>query len=320
MTITESPSDPPLPFPIFQVSGKVERYLLYDINTITSLRQAHNILGVLIGTLSQSPQQNVFLGLPLELQPEEARLLVDKSLAFVVNDLDWHKRDLASKDADQLNSTRTEMYRNGMHIARVIRKSKQTRTREALESTRGSESATSEKGQSGSPNPETGNSSPEETLFGEVADRQRALAPSPPPSQPDDNSLVPWTVTETASHPPLTLPANTAPPIIPNVNVASYSLFRHLHDLGYFMSPGIRFGCQFSVYPGDPLRYHSHFLSMSYDWDEEFELLELIAGGRLGTGVKKGWLIGGLEEPGKSDESEGIESNVRTFCIEWGGM
>lgn len=98
------------------------------------------------------------------------------------------------------------------------------------------------------------------------------------------------------------------------------------------MAPGIRFGCQFSVYPGDPLRFHSHFLSMSYDWDEDIDLLDLVGGGRLGTGVKKGWLIGGVEE--KEEDGNGtnaIESEVetgnskkkakvRTFCIEWGGM
>ena len=97
------------------------------------------------------------------------------------------------------------------------------------------------------------------------------------------------------------------------------------------MTPGIRFGCQFSVYPGDPLRFHSHFLAMSADWDEEFGLLDLVGGGRLGTGVKKGWLIGGVEE--KDTEQGALEmseaaatgaddhkANVKTFCIEWGGM
>ena len=85
-----APTAPSLPFPVFQVSAKVVRYLLYDINVVTWLRKNHNILGVLIGTLPQIPQQNVFLGLPLELQPEEARLLVEKGLAYLMNDLQWH--------------------------------------------------------------------------------------------------------------------------------------------------------------------------------------------------------------------------------------
>ena len=42
-----APTAPSLPFPVFQVSQKVERYLLYDVNVITWLRKNHNILGVL---------------------------------------------------------------------------------------------------------------------------------------------------------------------------------------------------------------------------------------------------------------------------------
>ena len=53
------------------------------------------------------------------------------------------------------------------------------------------------------------------------------------------------------------------------------------------------------------------------DWEEEFDLLDIVGGGRLGTGVKKGYLIGGQEvNETKEEEDQG----VRTFCIEWGGM
>lgn len=64
---------------------------------------------------------------------------------------------------------------------------------------------------------------------------------------------------------------------------------------------------------------------MSVGWDEEIDLRDLVGGGRLGTGVKKGWLIGGEEREGEEkEEGEGGEgrkmARVRTFCIEWGGM
>lgn len=293
--------------------------MLYDIDIITWLRQAHNILGVLIGTLSQSPQQNVFLGLPLELQPEEARLLVDKRLAFVVNDLGWHRRDWASKNADQVESIRTDVYKKGMDIARVYQKSRQARTHNALKKIRDQEDFVGEKRTNETPTSETANCTSEDALFGEPLTRENTVKPDSSLPQPDDSNLIPWTTTSTTSYPPLTPPADIPPPILPKVDASSYALFEHLHGLGYFMSPGIRFGCQFAVYPGDPLRFHSHFLSMSYDWDEEINLLELIGGGRLGTGVKKGWLVGGPEELKETHEDEG-ERDVRTFCIEWGGM
>ena len=87
---------PTLPFPISRISQKIERYFLYDANTATWLRREHHILGVLVGTLAQIPQQNVFLGLPLQLQPEEARLLVEKRLAYVVDDREWHSKSYSS--------------------------------------------------------------------------------------------------------------------------------------------------------------------------------------------------------------------------------
>lgn len=310
---------PDLPFPVFQASSKVERYLLYDINTITWLRKNHNILGVLIGTLPQIPQQNVFLGLPLELQPEEARLIVEKGLAYTVNDLDWHTKDLASKNTTQVESIRADLHRDGIEVARELQKSKQKQTREALKRLRINSFSTVSSHSAASPDPQAQDDASEETLFADL----------PTPESTQAQSVLepkPWTVTPTISYPPLSAPPVPSSPALPKVNPSSYALFAHLHDKGYFMSPGIRFGCQFSVYPGDPLRFHSHFLAMSAEWDEEIDLLDLVGGGRLGTGVKKGWLIGGVEdkEDDGRDAGDKVEPDggtaVRTFCIEWGGM
>jgi tRNA-splicing endonuclease subunit Sen34 len=45
--------------------------------------------------------------------------------------------------------------------------------------------------------------------------------------------------------------------------------------------------------------------------------MDLVGGGRLGTGVKKGFLLGGVEDRDGGDKEDG---DVRTFCVEWGGM
>jgi tRNA-splicing endonuclease subunit Sen34 len=44
---------------------------------IKTLRSQHHICGVLAGTLPHLSQQNVFLGVPLVLTPEEVVLLVE---------------------------------------------------------------------------------------------------------------------------------------------------------------------------------------------------------------------------------------------------
>ena len=330
MPASHSHPEPDLPVPIFQVSQKVERYLLYDINTVTWLRQKHNILGVLIGTLPQIPQQNVFLGLPLELQPEEARILVESGLAYIVNDLDWHTNELRSKSTAQIEAVKADLHKDGVEVARELEKGRQDQARLARRRFRSDSGSSSSRDSTVGHNVRTRDDTSEETLF----DNSSPQGSTPATFAPSNSDPKAWTITPATSYPLLARPPKSRPPSLPKVNPCSYALFKHLRSQGYFITPGIRFGCQFSVYPGDPLRFHSHFLAMSADWDEEFGLLDLVGGGRLGTGVKKGWLIGGIE--GKDAErgalekiesteraatrSENHEAKVRTFCIEWGGM
>lgn len=333
-----APTAPSLPFPVFQVSQRVERYLLYDINVITWLRKQHNILGVLIGTLPQIPQQNVFLGLPLELLAEEARLLAESGLAYIVNDLDWHIKDLASKDAKQKEEIKANLRQEGARLAKDFENNKRSRTQKALNKIQGNKNSTLAQRSSAITASAEAVEPSEESLFNGTITQDTTATPSSQPShQPDTPEPKPWALTPTTSSPSLLSPP--PPPKtttdhhhpLPPVNPSSYALFKHLHNLGYYLAPGLRFGCRFSVYPGDPLRFHSHFLSVAADWDEELDLLDLVGGGRLGTGVKKGWLVGGVERKGREgewegeeggDEGEGVdeESRVRTFCIEWGGM
>ena len=133
-------------------------------------------------------------------------------------------------------------------------------------------------------------------------------------------STDPWAITPTTA--PEYLPGPLRDPRfpLPNVRPSSFSLFKMLHSKGYFLSPGLRFGCQYMAYPGDPLRFHSHFLAIGVDWDEEIDLLDIVGGGRLGTAVKKGFLLGGPVPSDTSHEGETSRGEARAFCIEWGGM
>lgn len=331
-------SAPVLPFPIFQVSQAVERYLLYDVSVITWLRKVHNILGVLIGTLPQIPQQNVFLGLPLELQPEETRLLIEKGIAYIVDDLQWHEESMRSMTLAQKEAHTTGLRKEGLDAARSLEQQKQQRTEQAMKKLQLRRGDIPNNSSSASISPILEEAATDESLFNPASTRDSL-------SRSSTTSITPWTITPTTSYPPLSPPSSHSTLGSPTVDPASYALFKHLHNLSYFLSPGLRFGCQFLVYPGDPLRFHSHFLAASAQWDEEVDLLDLVGGGRLGTGVKKGWLIGGVEETkllhgqarlqetdpqvGSSNHSGsnkelGTDSTeekcVRTFCIEWGGM
>ena len=316
--------EPSLPFPLFKISSKSDTFILYDINTITWLRKTHNILGVLVGTLPQFPQQNVFLGLPLELQPEEARLLVEKGVAYIVDDLQWHTARMQSMTSTQKETFKMALYREGKEAAR-----KENEKREMVRE------KTMKRLQNRNKCDREDTLKSEDVVKAEEAKEGEALfdGPSPSgsakvssPSKLSDTKPDSWIITPVTSTPPLQLPSAESSSTLPPVNPSSYSLFKHLHGLGYFISPGLRFGCQFLVYPGDPLRFHSHFLAVATEWEEEIDLLHLVGGGRLGTGVKKGWVIGGPESAGATSsrirEPGAVDPNakVRTFCIEWGGM
>ena len=360
-----------LPVAISVISG---RYFLFSADVVAFLRRQHHICGVLIGSIPQIPQQNVFLGLPLELMPEEAFLLVEQSIAFLVDDARAHDEGLRILDQrrrqmyiESLKAQGTKMAESQVKVkeqrrARAMREKGLTPPVEDVEKT--NTLVIDPVTEDGMDRRSLGAAADDDALYDvpETAARvslrggiaqpdlfitpttSQGLFPTPPgtpspgpseeelhiskaeiteseePSPNDDDfqespsstysskgrlsirggASQADLVTSTSSQPILTI---SPPP--------SYPLFAYLHSKGYFLSPGLRFGCQYLVYPGDPLRFHSHFLASGVGWDEEMDLMDIVGGGRLGTGVKKGFLFGG------SDPSK---DHVRAFSVEWAGM
>jgi len=307
------------PFPISLIAN---RHLLFDINAVTYARREHNICGVLIGTIPHLSQQNIFLGIPLELMPEEARLLVEKGHAYVVEDVEAHKSGFLEMSREERLAFLEVMDKQGMETALSSRKKAEERSEKAL---RQKGLARKAQGKSSRRVSETAELGARETSA--ETDVETSLfnlpsrAASPAFSQ-SSTALEPYFITPTTSYPPLITPPTTLTLPLPDVP-RTYPLFAYLHSLGYFMTPGLRFGCHYTVYPGDPLRFHSHFLATGADWDEEFDLLDIVGGGRLGTGVKKAYLIGGADTSPKESKSGGCldaGEGVRAFSIEWAGL
>lgn len=419
--------------------------------------------GCLAGTLPQVPQQNVFLGLPLQLMTEEAALLVEKGAAYIVDDKEAHKDGLKSmmeRDKEMyLERRRLECEKETLkHVAEAEErtkkfahapgykkvkhgKGKQQPKAENMEETKPEESKlepndlfdfgdadTKEvepplepelelqlptKETPAVEEPEQAQDAPELDSTPEVDDEDipeawnasrlpqmgRVMVIAPPlsaesvettsvfsaaslplfgtptllpttievptttnpeaialttiptaaaPTEPAPTPTVPQSIDSvSAPSPPTPAPTKVtsvshpealrfypieavtpsifhAPQpttaLLPTPDPASYPVYRHLQSRGYYLSPGLRFGSQFMAYPGDPLRFHSHFVVRGLDWDEEIDVLDVIAGGRLGTGVKKAWMMGGVErENGEKVVVDG-EDKMRTYCVEWGGF
>ncbi|KAL1863297.1 tRNA-splicing endonuclease subunit [Paecilomyces lecythidis] len=305
---------PKLPIQISFVSG---RYLLFSIDAVTYLRREHNICGVLIGTLPQIPQQNVFLGLPLELMPEEARLLVDKGVACIVDEKRAHNVGMKTLMQEDRRRYLQDLEHEGFQASRIQAERKEQQREEVLKNLQKKKGAKVKVAdtQTAARGPVVAEEDVNTEIFGQDQRPGSALASSRASIIPD----TPFGITPATSYPPL--PSQPHPEsLLPKPDVpASYPLYAHLHSKGYFLAPGLRFGCQYLAYPGDSLRFHSHFLVVAADWDEEIDLMDIIVGGRMGTGVKKGFLIGGAEKTPPTSEPDTNDS-VRTFSIEWAGM
>lgn len=114
MAPAAAPKEVSEPFPISCVAG---RHLLFDVDIISHVRRNHNICGVLVGTIPNLSQQNVFLGIPLELMPEEARVLVEGGHAYIVDDVETHRQGFQEMSRTDRLKFLAEMDRQGVEAA-----------------------------------------------------------------------------------------------------------------------------------------------------------------------------------------------------------
>lgn len=279
------------PIRVCKIAG---RYLVFDSDAATFLRHDANINGTLVGTAPQQPSQNIFLGLPIELRPEEAEALVHRNLAYVVDNVAAHHAVLHNPDSPARRA----------YLDSLKARKQTARKMFAEKDSMRASGATKRKSQARRTTP---------TIPTERAD----LVPSSEPGHsagrlppPPVKSLG---VTFTSSG---SLISEEARRTFASERLPAGHLCRFLLSSGYYMTPGLRFGSRYSVYPGDPLRFHAHFMANQYNWDEEIPILEVVTGGRLATAVKKASLIGGLQPPTESSP----DGQVRTFSIEWAAM
>jgi tRNA-splicing endonuclease subunit Sen34 len=240
--------------------------------------------------------------------PEEVKLLIESEVAYIVDDFAWHKEKFntfqGEERAQYLNSLRSE----GLKARTAAEASSQTKKKNAL-ARLAARKPKDKPSEWVAIKDTTDDDDTSELLF----DIERPESSTP--SSLSTLNTEPYAITPTTTYSPLSLPQNSTPQPDPPFP-SSYHLFKHLHSKNYFVLPGLRFGCDYNVYPGDPLRFHSHFAAVSYEWNEEIPMIDLVGGGRLGTRVKKGFLIGGKNSDSMAVDGDG----VRTFSIEWAGM
>ncbi|ODV91532.1 hypothetical protein CANCADRAFT_55386 [Tortispora caseinolytica NRRL Y-17796] len=244
-------------------------FFIFNVDDLKYLRENHKILGTLTGTLPAFPQQSVFLGLPLQLMPEQAKYLVDHEIAYIASAEKSHQqlkrdRELKAKILKAFESKTEDLQRSR----------KQAYVRRAVANA---------------------------ALHGRELDPEQV-------GHSFDKQPVPTT---TLLETPGLHKVRADDSVFDNISLNVEKLYAYLHDRSYYITPGLRFGGRYLAYPGDSLRFHSHLIVNEIGVDEPIDLLDIVSGGRLGTVVKKVWVLGGYEE---------AEDAMSVFSIEWAGF
>lgn len=76
-----------------------------------------------------------------------------------------------------------------------------------------------------------------------------------------------------------------------------YRIFKDLiANKHYFITSGSKFGGDFLVYPGEPIKFHAFFIVVCVLPETELSLIDIIMHARLGTMTKKTFVIASLNK------------------------
>ncbi|KZT60368.1 hypothetical protein CALCODRAFT_522978 [Calocera cornea HHB12733] len=313
----------PAPVPI-HISGT--QALVWSVDDIATLRTQHRICGSLVGTLPAAAQQNVFLGVPLLLAREEVVLLVERQLAVLVDERASYPAPSARQFQEWASARREEVVQQQKQREARERRpppvlgEEALRRREEREARRERERAAraakaAEEGEELLEDKDgvLPQEQDQPAAAAAALDKSKGKAPEKDPAHwvtiPSSSLSLPWYTPRTYATLAAARSAGLWTYPTTRGERAKCAAFRALWERGHYLGPGLKFGGDWLVYPGDPLRYHSHFVATALAGrDGTVRPMEVIAFGRLGTATKKAHLLCGW------DEGTG---QVSFFSIEW---
>ena len=291
---------------------------VWSTEWIARLRREYGIVGMLTGSLPLIPQQNVFLGIPLQLFEEEVVYLMRKGVAILVDDKAAHSALYDSLTQEELHSWHQSRQQAIEENKRKLHENAKQSKEKWQQAAAGKEKAV-ERRKEREQRRERIRKERMEEGGGNEGDADSGLFAPPDDRNEDSSEQKPTTddAWKTISH-PITIATNSLElpwravkvgvnafdtlsgaaradlwhyPTTP-MQVARCATFEDLRSRGYYMAKGLRFGGDLNVYPGDLLRYHSHFTAtIQCKPDQDIPAQELVSAGRLGTAVKKAHLL-----------------------------
>jgi len=70
-----------------------------------------------------------------------------------------------------------------------------------------------------------------------------------------------------------------------------FLVYKNFRDKGYIVNPGIKFGCDFTVYQKGPGIDHAPYLVQVYNTSDVISSTDVVLAGRLATTVRKQFVL-----------------------------
>lgn len=270
--------------------------LLWRVADIQRAREEDGVVGALVGSLARQPRQNVRLGRPLEILPEEASLLLERGRAAAVQQTHSQESEESHVKAVQVYQAELERsYEEQCALAledkktvlqRIMNEKQNDHTRDE-----GTELAVRERLSS----LEKGFTFPRSAMAVQLCTARAGLSHCP-----EEAGFL------AADWP---MPRDER-------SETRFRVYRDLRGRGFYLTAAGKFGGDYLVYPGDPLRFHAHFIALCLSMDEQLPLCDVLAVARLGSNVKKTVLLCSPRDPSDS----GAEGDVVYSSLQWSGM
>ncbi|XP_045495657.1 tRNA-splicing endonuclease subunit Sen34 [Colias croceus] len=234
------------------------------------LRTKHRICGSLIGSLPSFPRQNDFQGLPMALMSEEAALLINEGICELYDTPNMTQKvsNEIKQQVDEIENRVTNEQAEALKRRKIEQIAQKidiilTGKRQKLLS-KGIADIDLDKN----------------ILLQEEINKVPNIAPS--------NLLIhlPTEHYYDTGKTKVSLDALN-PSITEGKGVIKYAVFEDLWKKGFYITNGSKFGSDFLIYPGDPVRFHATYMLKCTNVETTFRAASLVAFGRLSVGVNK---------------------------------
>lgn len=249
-------------------------YFLWDASQVVSLRRHHRIVGIPVGCLSWKPRQNVHLGLPVQLTKYDVAYLLRNYIARIRDSGTFDRVLYSDEERERLKKDRELQREIQIELLKEQKANELDTLSPVIMHGKKAKRATNEQHKSEDDNTEY------ESF--KVAELQKTK---------DLGNEHLWIEMPMKSRFADTLPTLVHEVPFTNEERLKYSVFCDLHDQGFYVANGSKFGGDFLVYPGDPVCYHSFYIVLCVPCDKKLSVYEYSALGRLASTVKKTLLL-----------------------------